>query len=213
MTEENIISLIQRELGKSNGVPVGAIFAFPSETIPEGYLPCEGQELAISQYPVLYKLIGNTFGGSSKTFNLPDLQGQFVRGFDREGNVDINEKTGDPREIGDIQEDSLQGHQHPISSLSTSESGSHSHRVFYTTYNVGSNTFTKNDSPVYEIPIQHKNYHSLGGDPGTDTSGYHSHSIPSTKTDGVENHTYGKVRVGSETRPMNMALIYCIRVK
>lgn len=213
MTEENIISLIKQELAKSNGIPVGAIFAFPSETIPDGYLPCEGQEVSISQYPELYKLIGNTFGGSSKIFNLPDLQGQFVRGLDREGSIDINEKTGDPREIGDLQEDSLQGHQHPIPSWSTSGSGSHSHRVFYSTYKVGSNTFVKNDKSVYEIPGNYYNSHSLGGDPGTDTSGYHSHSIPSTKTGGAENHTYGIVRIGSETRPMNMALIYCIKVK
>lgn len=213
MNDSEIKQFIKQELAGLTIIPVGAIFAFPSETIPDGYLPCEGQEVSISQYPELYKLIGNTFGGSSKTFNLPDLQGQFVRGLDREGSIDINEKTGNPREIGDLQEDSLQGHQHSIPSLSTSGNGSHSHRVFYTTYKVGSNTFSKNDSPVYEIPIEHYNYHSLGGDPGTDTCGDHSHSIPSTKTGGAENHTYGIVRIGSETRPMNMALIYCIRVK
>ena len=200
MVDEWIKQLVKEEVTKSGGVPVGAIFAFPSETIPVGYLPCEGQELAISQYPELFKLIGRTYGGTSKTFNLPDLQGQFIRGLDREGNVDV-EESGRLRKIGSPQEDSLQGHRHSIPSMVTNDGGAHDHTVFYSykTLNSWGNT---------EV-------NSLFGNNkySSSNSGSHSHTIPETETGGIENHTYGKVRVDSETRPVNIAFIYCIKVE
>lgn len=236
MTEENIISLIQRELAKSNGVPVGAIFAFPSETIPEGYLPCEGQELAISQYPVLYKLIGTTFGGTTKTFNLPDLQGQFIRGLDREGNIDIKE-NGSLRELGDKQEDALQGHSHSTSSETTSD-GYHSHSTYFTQSEIkyGSNTFSDNESRDVYIPRDQSFYHAHQKPKARYSSsnlnqrihdmfmqGYYHFSVEESERTGTHTHkfsisgvcndTYGIARVSSETRPTNIALVFCIKVK
>lgn len=217
MTEENIISLIQRELAKSNGVPVGAIFAFPSETIPEGYLPCEGQELAISQYPVLYKLIGTAFGGTTKTFNLPDLQGQFIRGLDREGNIDIKE-NGSLRELGDKQEDALQGHSHSTSNETTSD-GYHSHNTYFTRNEIkyGTNTFSDNNSRNVYTPWNQSHYQAHKNDKycyfhveESERTGTHTHKF---SISGVCNDTYGIARVSSETRPTNIALVFCIKVK
>ena len=205
MVDEWIKQLVKEEVTKSGGVPVGAIFAFPSETIPMGYLPCEGQELAISQYPELFKLIGKTYGGTSKTFNLPDLQGQFIRGLDREGNVDV-EDTGGLRKIGSLQEDSLQGHRHSIPSIKTTEAGSHKHRVC-----ISSKSFFGKFANESVNGIVRNDFTFDSRD--TDESGSHSHTIPETETGGVENHTYGKVRIDSETRPMNIAFIYCIKVE
>lgn len=210
MTEIEIKNLIAREV--SNNFPIGMIFAYPSEKIPENFLPCEGQELSRKQYPELYGVIGNTFGGTNSTFYLPDLQGQFVRGLDREGNQDFD-NNGDLRKIGSSQEDALQGHRHNVPSRSTSYDGSHSHKVYYKTYKVGSNTFASNDMPVYEIPSGYDSSNPLGGDPGTSSNGYHSHTISSSVTEEPISHTYGSVRVASETRPTNMALIFCIKIK
>jgi microcystin-dependent protein len=48
---------------------------FSSEATPKGWLPCNGQTLAITDYPALFKLIGNQYGGDGKTgFALPDLR-------------------------------------------------------------------------------------------------------------------------------------------
>lgn len=212
MTEDSIRQLIRQEIRKGNLLPVGAIIAFPSENIPDGFLPCEGQELSRKQYPELSSLLGNTFGGTSSTFNLPDLQGQFIRGLDKEGNLDFDE-DGNIRKIGSTQEDALQGHRHNIPSRSTSSEGSHTHQVYYTSYKVGSNTFSSNDMTVFEIPSTHFPSHSLGGDPGTSSNGYHSHTISSSVTEGPISHTYGSVRVASETRPVNVALIFCIKAR
>jgi microcystin-dependent protein len=42
---------------------------------PSGWLPCNGQTLAISQYTALFALLGTTYGGNgTTTFQLPNLQ-------------------------------------------------------------------------------------------------------------------------------------------
>lgn len=41
---------------------------------PQGLMFCHGQAMNINQNTALYSLLGNTFGGNSTTFNLPDLR-------------------------------------------------------------------------------------------------------------------------------------------
>lgn len=57
---------------------VGQIFSFGFGFTPAGgYIPCDGRLLAISQYEVLYTLIGTTYGGDGRsTFGVPDLRGR-----------------------------------------------------------------------------------------------------------------------------------------
>ena len=50
MTEDSIRQLIRQELQNGSLMPIGAIIAFPSEKIPNGFLPCEGQELSRKQF-------------------------------------------------------------------------------------------------------------------------------------------------------------------
>lgn len=56
------------------GVPIGTIIDFAGETPPNGYLSCNGQTFSASEYPELYDAIGNTWGGTSPFFTLPDLR-------------------------------------------------------------------------------------------------------------------------------------------
>jgi microcystin-dependent protein len=50
---------------------------FAGNFAPAGWMLCEGQILAISQYETLFNLIGTTYGGDGQsTFNLPDLRGR-----------------------------------------------------------------------------------------------------------------------------------------
>jgi len=47
---------------------------FAGNFAPAGWLLCQGQTLAISQYTTLFQLIGTTYGGDGvSTFNLPNL--------------------------------------------------------------------------------------------------------------------------------------------
>lgn len=68
---------------------VGEIRMFAGNFAPVGWMFCEGQVLAISEYDTLFYLIGTTYGGNgSTTFALPDLRGRvpihqgngFIRG-------------------------------------------------------------------------------------------------------------------------------------
>jgi hypothetical protein len=56
------------------GVPMGTIIDFAGEYPPEGYLSCNGQTFSASEYPELYNVIGNIWGGTYPLFTLPDLR-------------------------------------------------------------------------------------------------------------------------------------------
>ncbi|MBI1840904.1 MAG: phage tail protein [Verrucomicrobia bacterium] len=55
----------------------GEIRLFAGNFAPLGWAFCEGQLLPISEYEVLFTLIGTTYGGDGQsTFALPDLRGR-----------------------------------------------------------------------------------------------------------------------------------------
>lgn len=62
------------------GVPVGTIIDFAGTTPPQGYLTCNGQTFSASEYPELYAVIGNTWGGSTPLFAVPDLRRKVTAG-------------------------------------------------------------------------------------------------------------------------------------
>jgi microcystin-dependent protein len=69
------------EAQMSDGVPVGAILAYPSTTAPAKWLRCAGDNVEQAEYPELFALLGTTFGSiAGTTFKLPDLQNRFVYG-------------------------------------------------------------------------------------------------------------------------------------
>ena len=63
-------------------IPTGAIMAWPTESIPSGFLKCQGQAISRSTYSSLFTALGVTYGAGdgSSTFNLPDYRGEFLRG-------------------------------------------------------------------------------------------------------------------------------------
>lgn len=184
--------------------PVGTIQAFAFEKIPQGWLICDGDTYKINEFLELYKAIGHTFGGEgTEEFKVPDLRNQFVRGWNQKGK----------RTLGSVQEDAIQGHTHKVKPLGTTgNAGSHSHQVYYRVYKVGSN-WGENDMPVWEIPSS-ADTSKKGGDPGTTSSGSHNHSLPDFITAEIDSmKNCGTVRHAKETRPTNMALLYCIKAK
>ena len=78
------------------GVPAGSIFWFASETVPTGYLECSGAAVSRTTYAQLFSAIGVVHGSGdgSSTFNIPDLRGEFVRGYDHGRNVDSGRGFG-----------------------------------------------------------------------------------------------------------------------
>ena len=87
---------------------VGEIRMFAGNFAPAGWMFCEGQILQISENDTLFQLIGTTYGAGdgSTTFNLPDLRGEFIRGWD-------NGRGADPgRVFGSWQGAETRSHQH-----------------------------------------------------------------------------------------------------
>ena len=59
----------------------GEIRAFAGDTVPDNWLPCNGQVLQIPSNPALFSVIGTAYGGDgARTFALPDLTGRTVVG-------------------------------------------------------------------------------------------------------------------------------------
>ncbi|MFD1884539.1 phage tail protein [Paenibacillus wenxiniae] len=56
---------------------VGEIRLFSGNFAPRGWLLCNGQQVNVRDYQVLYALLGNTFGGTAmQNFKVPDLTGK-----------------------------------------------------------------------------------------------------------------------------------------
>lgn len=85
--------------------PPGSVSAFAMNSAPTGWLKANGAAISRTTYADLFTAIGTTFGtgDGSTTFNLPDLRGEFVRGWDDSRGVDSG------RVFGSSQLDQLQG--------------------------------------------------------------------------------------------------------
>lgn len=85
--------------GGSGGdtLPIGAILPFSSDTIPNGWLLCDGRAVSRTKYAELFKAIGTKHGSGdgSTTFNLPNPKGRTLVGKDS-SDTDFSElgKTG-----------------------------------------------------------------------------------------------------------------------
>jgi len=95
-----------KHVSEIGSCPPGTIMFFASPTPPSGWLECNGAYISISEYPALYSVIGTTFGSSSGKFRLPDLRGEFIRGWDNGRGVDPG------RNFGTWQADEFKSHRH-----------------------------------------------------------------------------------------------------
>jgi microcystin-dependent protein len=96
LTSKQLQERIEAITGDIPGVV--KMFAGMVSKIPDDYMLCNGDELQISSYPELYDMIGISFGGNGQTtFNLPDLRGRFIVGYDNtdaDYNAINNSKNG-----------------------------------------------------------------------------------------------------------------------
>ena len=135
-------SYVDTAVESAGAVLVGQIVMWGSSTIPSGWLECNGQSTA--SYPVLAALYGS---------NVPDLRGEFVRGFDSGRGVDTGRALL-----------STQGDQFalPNTAFGTSNPGNHTHSVRTEKTDGGQSGSTGE--------ITHKNSSTGGG-------GSHTHTI------------------------------------
>jgi microcystin-dependent protein len=109
--------------------PPGSIFWFAANAAPAGYLKANGANVNRTTYAALFAAIGTTFGvgDGSTTFTLPDLRGEFARGWDDGRGIDSGRTFG-----------SAQGHAF----------ASHTHT--YTASGASGNSVTGGPTPIYD---------------------------------------------------------------
>lgn len=99
----------------------GSIYALPKATVPDGFLECDGAAISRTTYADLFAFLGTDYGvgDGSTTFNIPDLRGEFLRGWantsasdpDRATRTDRGDgTTGDV--VGSKQTHEFDVHQH-----------------------------------------------------------------------------------------------------
>ena len=111
----------------SDTLPIGFIGLSPSESIPYGWLLCDGSEVSRTSYADLFKVIGVTYGAGngSTTFNLPNLKGKIPVGLDSSDNdfKSIGATGGEKTHTLTIEEMPSHGHELFSNSAVREESG------------------------------------------------------------------------------------------
>ncbi|MCZ5626103.1 phage tail protein [Escherichia coli] len=85
-------------LGEGSALPVGVPVPWPSATPPTGWLKCNGAAFSAEEYPELAK--------AYPTNKLPDLRGEFIRGWDDERGIDLG------RTLLSVQDATIEAHEH-----------------------------------------------------------------------------------------------------
>ena len=176
------------------GVPSGAVFCIAVASVPSGYLECNGQSVSRTTFSALFAVIGTQYGASnSSTFKVPDLRGEFIRGFDNGRGVDSGRSVA-----------SSQSHQHPqhnhnvsASSNSSVSDPGHKHNILFGIGSFGG-------SSGAQVPRDSGTITNRMSNSNTGISVSTSTSISQSNRGGTSN--------SSETRPRNIAMMYVIKI-
>lgn len=177
------VSSLSTALANIKTVPTGTVFYSAGSAVPTGYLECNGQGISATVYPDLFAVLGHTYGGSGDLFYIPDLRGQFVRGWDHGRGVDSG------RALGSSQDAATGPHQHNFTDVyaivgdyglggSTASTYDRNGNYIYPSFYAGNASDGDQDNGAYGFPSR------------TDNSG---------------------VNIGNDTRPANVAMLPIIK--
>ena len=130
------LTSLQNSLTALNDELIGVILPWPSQSANNaGWLKCNGQPVSRTTYAKLFAKIGTNFGAGdgSTTFNLPDIRGRWVRGWDDGKGID----TG--RVAFTTQASAVHSHTH---TFTTGAAGAHAHQVAADNYSSALNPVT-----------------------------------------------------------------------
>ena len=137
-------------------VPPGTIIAYGGKVAPAGWLVCDGKSIDKTNYPALYAVIGGGFGAGGTAFNVPDLRGRFLRGWDNGAKRDPEAENRTPMSPGGAKNDN-------IGSVQLDEFKSHTHNYVAMLQTTGNDT----SSELYERYGDYQKASSAAG--GTET--------------------------------------------
>lgn len=169
-----------------SGLPAGVVVYVAQNTAPAGYLKANGAAVSRTTYAALFTAIGTTFGvgDGATTFNLPDLRGEFIRGWDDGRGADSGRVSGSAQAAANAP------HTHGAGTYAAASNGAHTH----STSNVLANPGDGNSQV-----------------PGGSTS--HGWASVTSSSSGAHTHTLSgdSASSGTEARPRNIALLACIK--
>ncbi|EHV24989.1 phage tail protein [Escherichia coli] len=165
-------------LGEGSALPVGVPVPWPSATPPTGWLKCNGAAFSAEEYPELAK--------AYPTNKLPDLRGEFIRGWDDGRGID----TG--RALLNWQPHTILDHAHYMElwtggGLAAGSAREGVNPGILATY--GDGGIVKTDEPGIKVPS----------------------SLRAISTRSVKRFGEISGNVGTETRPRNIAFNYIVR--
>lgn len=235
---------------------VGQVASFALAVPPAGWLKANGAVISRTVYADLFAVIGTRFGAGNgtTTFNLPDLRGQFVRGWDDGRGLDPTRALGTDQAFQNATHThaataaSAGAHNHTATAAdagahnhtgTAASAGAHTHSVSGNAASAGAHTHPLpnttdarttgtpvnsaggSGSPVVSTGSAGAHTHSVSGTAAS--AGAHTHSV-TTVTAGEHTHNVSLTAVadhshnitvdysgGTETRPRNLALLYCIK--
>ncbi|CAI2936165.1 phage tail protein [Aminobacter niigataensis] len=136
-------------------VPPGIIAPYAGNAAPTGWLKCNGQLVSRETYSALFGAISTAWGvgDGATTFALPDLRGEFIRGWDDGRGVDAG------RAFATFQADELKAHTHGYQQIEIIGNGERDNNaqagVNFTAANTastgGSETRPRNRAALYII--------------------------------------------------------------
>ena len=187
----------------NNSMPVGSVIAYDGATPPKGYFECNGAFFRSEHYPKLYAVLG--------TNRLPDLRGQFVRGWDDGFGIDGH------RVLGSLEGDAIRnitgnvGIKLSDDNSVTEQTGAFTSVVTPPPYSY----YLSNLPPYYLSNLLNPHWHEPNGHTIPDHHRHHydPYTPPSPSSDDYSiNFDASKVvPTAHENRPKNVALMYIIK--
>ena len=103
-------------------LPIGTVLPYTGETAPTGFLVCNGASVSRTTYAELFAVCSTNFGSANgSSFNVPDMRGMFMRGWDNGAGTDpdAGSRTGgfggaSGDNIGTEQADAFEAHVHEV---------------------------------------------------------------------------------------------------
>ena len=176
------VNITDETLNPNNDM-VGAVVGFAMKSAPEGWLAANGTAVSRTTYARLFSRIGTTYGAGDgvNTFNLPDYRAEFLRGLDSGRGIDAG------RAIGSAQAQQSVNHSHLLPTTSGTGGDGPMTAVFtddtsaMTYYPSGTNSYNPSPSANTTLRTYTANASAIAG------------------------------AFGDETRPRNIAVLYCIK--
>jgi len=209
----------QESLVREVGSMAGAVMFFAMSSAPSGWLKANGAAISRAAYASLFAVIGTQYGAGdgASTFNLPDLRGEFIRGWD-------DGRGADPaRAFGAFQASQNQTHAHGVTDPT------HAHGVYDPTH---SHSGWTDAQGTHGHALANGGFagqvNNAPGTPGstdigtardghTEQAGNHAHNVGTygagtgVQVVGAATGISIQASGGAEARPRNLAMLPCIK--